>query len=794
MSRFRIPIPVRIGALLFAGVLVILAGGYLAYTSLTSMVRLLQEGTTPEYGLVTIKEISNSLERAEDNIRLYGMTREDLYLDRYTEALGDLDSSVSRLSRQYRGDPWFLSKTDSIKARVGQMVQLWDEMIMIREIDGRRDRIEGLIAEMGESGQEAENNKGIFKRIFGPNRKDVARRRQKILESLTALKNDEKETENRLLEKEKELARTGESLSDALMSMMARLEKHEKQAALEQVNNGEKLASRTYKLLGIFSLTGTLLSIGVLVLIIQFIRKNKKYNQVLVRSRAEAENLARSKELFMANVSHEIRTPLNAISGFIKQLRSSPVDPSVSNKLRIVESASDQLIRLINDVLDFTKLQAGKLLLKNVHFDAEDLFGNVCDLFSELAARNGNALRLEVRNEGNLIIFGDTHRLQQILYNLLSNAVKFTRNGRIDVRLDLHPSGSGRVDLQFTVKDTGLGMDSSKLDEMFEEYTQEDQNMAVEYGGTGLGLSIVKKLVELFEGEISVESEKGVGTKVTCRLSFEQGDPEKTLAEAEDRKEPALPAGLRILVADDEEYNRYLVGDILDRWKADYDLAKNGLEAIELVKNGNFDAILMDLRMPVIDGLTATRFIRETLKLPREKLPVIGITADISRSLPPEVAGLFNAIIVKPFTETELYHAMRPEGSAGDGATGQGAKPAKEHGRDADLSNLLRTAGNDLKFIESMIGKFEESTREGLKEMRDALGKDQYSQVSELAHKLAPASRHLGVHALLNLLKQIEEEAGVKNAQALQDLISEAEESAFAAFESLNRQLQEIEQ
>ena len=239
-----------------------------------------------------------------------------------------------------------------------------------------------------------------------------------------------------------------------------------------------------------------------------------------------------------------------------------------------------------------------------------------------------------------------------------------------------------------------------------------------------------------------------------------------------------LPEGFRFLVADDEEYNCKLITTILDKWKADYDVAMNGVDAVHLLSDNEYDLVLMDLRMPGINGENATKFIRETLKKSSEQLPVFGITADTSYTAKSGKGKLFNAFLIKPFTESQLSslvsevlgHGSRQSGQQNDLARVQSDR------QPGDLSNLIRMAGDDMGFVEEMIIQFEKTTLEGLDEMETAVDEGRFGTVRELAHKLTPPGRHLGLSLLLEQLREIERKAPRGNKMLLRDLIKPGQE------------------
>ncbi len=794
MRERKAPFSYKIALLLFFGIATILGSGYFSYKSLSSVVRLMQNEYTPDNKFFAIKNITTSIEKAENSIRLYGITKKDKHLERYRKTLPEIDSNFTNLKHQYANDQWFSSKIDTISTLLNIKKKLWSEIILLWESDNTGEEFSDLTKKLTTNNQDAEKKKNLFDRLFNSQKEDQKINKQEILDKLNDIESIEKEIEESLFKKETELTLSSNLISEAFISLFEQLDNYEKEKNIQLYKKADQLAKKSYLLLAIFSLSGIILSGIILFLIIKYIRKNRAYNDILINSRQETERLAKSKELFMAKVSHEIRTPLNAISGFIKQVLTMPLESQVKDKIKIVDSASDQLIRLINDVLDFTKLQSHKLSVNNAHFEPLVVIENVCRLFSELAKKKGNTLTCKVKNDDNIILFGDVLRLQQILYNLLSNAVKFTENGKIEVLANINKENNN-VLFELIIEDNGYGIDSSRLEDVFQEYTQENQDVSMHYTGTGLGLAIVKKLVELFNGDVKLESTKGVGTKVICNLRFTTGDKTKIDVKTNTLNEYIFPPDLKILIADDEEYNRLLITSTLDKWNITYDIATNGLEAIELLKKEAYHVVLMDIRMPVINGEMATKFIRETLKLSSQQTKVIGVTADISTNIDSKTKKLFDDLLTKPFSEHELYQAITTNLSKpADKNITVPDEQESDSKEDADLSNLIRTAAKDLDFIQEMILQFKESSKKGLKEIRNATKNNQFDTVANAAHKLVPAARHLGAQKLVSLLKKIEENAISENKNVILEILPEIEETVLNAVQSLKTQFKDFKE
>jgi CheY-like chemotaxis protein len=330
----------------------------------------------------------------------------------------------------------------------------------------------------------------------------------------------------------------------------------------------------------------------------------------------------------MANMSHEIRTPVTAISGFTEQLLHEPLNETVNGSLKIIKSSSDHLLRIIDDILDFSKLQNNKLTLEKVHFSIARLIDEVYALFEKQASVNNTLLSFSLSQDTPPVLLGDPFRLKQIMINLVSNSVKFTRNGSVHFSVGIVGKNDDKIDLLMEFTDTGIGIDESKIDIIFEDFTQAEMSTTRKYGGTGLGLSIVKRLVELHQGTIDFNSRKNQGTKIICRLPYLKGDEKELKKEMPPTlsiPDPIL--GMRFLIVDDEEYNRLLFKKILDRWKIRFTESVSGVEALELLKEEKYDLLFMDMRMPGIDGFKTARFIRDEMDIKESDMPIVIVSA-----------------------------------------------------------------------------------------------------------------------------------------------------------------------
>jgi CheY-like chemotaxis protein/HPt (histidine-containing phosphotransfer) domain-containing protein len=360
------------------------------------------------------------------------------------------------------------------------------------------------------------------------------------------------------------------------------------------------------------------------------------------------------------------------------------------------------------------------------------------------------------------VIVGDPYRLKQILLNLAGNSIKFTSNGEVSMMVSHNPKNNKEVELVLSVADTGIGIDESKLEVIFDDFTQAEMNTTRKYGGTGLGLSIVKSLINLHGGKIEVKSKKNEGTTITCRIPYPVGD--EKLVKAGQEAPVAAPReikGKKILVVDDEEYNRLLFSKILGRWKAAFRLAENGMTALEMLKTEKFDLVFMDMRMPGIDGLKTTRFIREEMQISEKEMPVIFTSAAPGNEEQEKFrkAGI-NAFMPKPFSEKMLLSAIiEATGiNAGSASAKPETAPEKSAGEisDINLSNLYHLAGGDRVFVKQMLESFISTTASGLNEMSGAAAKEEWENTADLSHKIQPPCRHIGAIKLFDMLAGIE--------------------------------------
>ena len=381
----------------------------------------------------------------------------------------------------------------------------------------------------------------------------------------------------------------------------------------------------------------------------------KEIEKQLKIEKQKAEEASRAKEQFLSTMSHELRTPMNAVIGMTHLLLSENPKPEQVQNLKTLKFSAENLLSIINDILDFSKIEAGKLEIERNRFDLKELLHNIHESFNLKASSKDIEFKLVKEDAVPTFLVGDSMRISQILNNLISNAIKFTYHGEVRVDCSLENRQEDGVMVKFSVKDTGIGIPQNKLNSIFNLFTQASSSITRKFGGTGLGLTITKRLIELQGGNLEVISQPGFGSEFYFSLYFPFADSaEGESGFGESDTEYGALQGARVLVAEDNEVNQILLRKFLKLWGAEMQLADNGEEAVEIMKVEEFDLILMDLQMPVMDGYTASREIR---KLENGKdIPIIAVTASALIEVRKNVldAGMTD-YVSKPFSPDQLY-------------------------------------------------------------------------------------------------------------------------------------------
>ncbi len=496
----------------------------------------------------------------------------------------------------------------------------------------------------------------------------------------------------------------------------------------------------------------------------------KKMQAQLEAARYEAEKARKAEQDFLAYMSHEIRTPLNAVVGMANLLASTRLDDAQQVYVQDIKYAADVLHGLVSDVLDITKIEAGEVEVVESELNLEQSIAMLCKTLDYRAKEKGNKLTYSIKENVPAFILADRNFLNQILLNLLGNALKFTENGAIKVAVEKIGEVEDGVFLKFEVSDTGIGISADKADKVFERFKQEKAETQRQYGGTGLGLAISRQLVELHGGRIYVESKEGEGS--TFIFSFRVKEVETSTSNT------FVPTGAEthslesafILVAEDNEFNLRYIQALLDQWKVKYRIASNGKEAVRLSEIEEFDLILMDMQMPVLNGYEACQAIRKDPGNPNQNVAILALTASalLDEKRKAREAEM-NDHLTKPFTPDQLYafisQNLRIEVSENvNEEVHQNAFSALGLPKGFDAKALEDTYQGDIEYALQMITLYMKSIEEEWKKGEANLKAKDYKELVTWVHKLASNFTMVGLPHISEQFRKTEKELKEKKS------------------------------
>ena len=513
-----------------------------------------------------------------------------------------------------------------------------------------------------------------------------------------------------------------------------------------------------------------------------------------------AERANRFKAEFLANMSHEIRTPLNAINGMVQLMQATPLNQKQQEYMEAISTSGESLLHIINEILDFSKIEAGRMELEKHPFSIRKNAESLIATISYKAEEKGLDLVLDIADDVPEILIGDGLRLNQILLNLVSNAIKFTAEGEVRVTTRLIDVLGTKARIFFSVKDTGIGIDSEHLETIFDSFTQAATDTTRLYGGTGLGLAIVKKLVEILNGAIMVKSKLGEGSEFIFEVEMDVMDsntatPEK---EKEVREQKAIDVEARLLLAEDHPLNQLVTTEMLKgKWPSlQIEVAENGKQAIAMLEDKTYDLVLMDVQMPEMDGHTATRYIRSDMPAPLNQIPILAFTAyatsgEAEKCLQAGMNDYVSKPVMAHILQDKIVDLLIAHPGFDNARIYFEKAPVQTEQLDLNYLDAITDDDNDLKT--RMLGIMLDETPIELRRLEEQAAASNWAGVRATAHKMKSTMQFLGLHDTLEQVKFIELSAREgTNLDEVHDRIKKVTKVCNEVMESIRLEIQRI--
>ena len=499
------------------------------------------------------------------------------------------------------------------------------------------------------------------------------------------------------------------------------------------------------------------------------LNQKNKINYQLKIANEEANRARIDKEQFFAYTSHEIRTPLNAVVGVSRLLGETDLNTDQQKYLRTINSSAQNILFLVNDVLDLSKIESGTIELETVDFSIQDILDELINSLSFKLREKNVSLSSKIDKSIPKVLMGDPHRINQIILNLVDNAIKFTEDGEVHIAINATKATEKTISVLFEISDTGIGIRRSRLDSIFDSFKQETSHTTRQYGGTGLGLAITKNLIQLMDSKIHLESTYGEGSKFSFELALKKSK-NKTLSAGELNSRTSSLRDIRILVVDDNALNREIFFDLINNYKnnVEVEMADDGKMALLKVKQSKYDIILMDLQMPVMDGYEATRQIRK-LKSSKANIPIIAMTAHVLDGVAEKCneAGM-NDYISKPINLTILNQIIKKHNKKRRGV--DSSEPGDQMIENivldtshVHLEELLQLVNNDYSKLDKYISIFLNNVPNDLEVLKEAFDSRKWYELRGIVHKMKSNVGYMGIGLIkkeLEFLEKINKEVG----------------------------------
>lgn len=561
----------------------------------------------------------------------------------------------------------------------------------------------------------------------------------------------ENRIKSQLFMREQKLLDENRVISDQLRNVLTSVEKEILQKSYQKINDSKYAISKTTKNIAWIGAAALLLVLLFGLIIIRDLNINQKYRQQLERLNSEKEDLLRSKTMLLATVTHDIQTPLGSVIGFSDLLKNTPVTPKQLQYLDNIRHSSHYILKLVNDLIDFSKLENNKIKIEAINFNFKDLIENTCQPLVPNATNKGIQLRWDVPEELDALYISDPYRIKQVLTNLVTNAIKFTQEGSVSVSVSKDADW-----ISIAVTDTGIGIPKNKQKAVFKEFTQAHSGIEKKFGGTGLGLTIAKRIMELLGGSISLESKEHTGSTFTVKIPNVKA-PDQNRHSVSDNQEKKYDylENKQLLIVDDDPMQLKLMEEIFANYPVSVTTTTDASKVVALLKQNHFDLVLSDIQMPKMDGFELVEKIKQDASI--REIPVIALTGKRDLIQEDFIRKGFITFHPKPIQLDKLLQQLQAifEGNTPVEIKYDTAVESTE--KLYDLSSLNQFTQNDKTALNNIIKVFIKSSTENMEALNTAAQNNDWDAVAQLAHRLIPMLKQMEAYAIVDRLIPLED-------------------------------------
>ncbi|MFO8147612.1 MAG: ATP-binding protein [Bacteroidota bacterium] len=772
-TKRSITLKVLLGYLLVAALAALAV--WFIYTQVVKFSSLAQSGDLNNQQLVLVSEITTELSETENIGRRFIQSGDTTDLNRYSAQIDLIQKNLDSLKQTYT-DTIMQTELDSISILLSRKSENLEELLNLRSRDRNTSYYREVIQELQKV--DASFNENNYERRFSnlePHQRSVLIRLLEFsrdenpgqLSTLSAdslviaVKNvlSELEAENQqfrevINKKENELLENDMILNEQLRNLLSLIEQQERENSLARVENSQNLLEEVSSIIIFVGIASVLIILFFLFLIIQDVSKSQRYRIQLEEAQSFTESLMKRREQFMATITHDLRSPLNTVIGYTELMGKSDLNNKQNRYLSHLKKSSEYILHLVNDLLDLSKLEAGKMLIEKLPFNPKNLIEET--FYNTIPENDKKHLKFTFKAEENTNcqVISDPFRIKQILSNLITNAYKFTNEGEIMASLSMKKEIEDSYSLIISIKDTGIGISKTKQEDIFEEFSQEHGEIEKKYGGTGLGLAITKQITDLLKGSIQLKSEPGKGSEFIIKI------PVIKMKEADEPIEiPEISklnlSGKNILVVDDESSQLALSKELIKSVGMNCDTAADGEEALTKLENKNYDLVLTDIQMPKIDGFQLVKAIKENPKY--AQTPVLAVSGRTNVSSKAYAEAGFTGNIIKPYKPSDLLLKI---GEILHLELKNNHPHLKKMSSNSSysLDEIALFSGDDQEALNTILHAFINSTVINLKEIKKAVENKDPEKAGNIAHRMLPMFKQLKTKGIIEKLQLLEDQ------------------------------------